>query len=914
MRCSVAALSLLLVVFAVAACLGGAPSANAPAASAAAPIIAPSPPAPPPARDDGRLPVTAIPQRYALALQIDPAQPRFSGVATIQIEIPQPTWHIVMHGRDLHVTRAVARLANLAGAPSADLPATTTTRLAHDGAQPEELVLSFPAALPAGTAMLEIAYDAPFSTDLTGLYRVQEDGRWYAFTQFETTDARRAFPCFDEPGFKTVYDVTIAAPRGMMVLTNAPEKERARTAGETDGQERHTFETSRPMPSYLVAFAIGDFDVAEGQKDPFPIRVITTKGKAGLSGLALEAAAALVAKLGDYFDVRYPYPKLDLVAVPDFAYGAMENAGLITFRDVLLLADPKSGTRIKRLIAQVIAHELAHQWFGDLVTMQWWDDLWLNEGFATWAEAKVVDAWKPSFGASLEAIADMESIMDVDALRTARAVRQPVRSTSEAMEIDKLVYSKGASILRMIESWLGPETFRRGVQRYVHENAWKNARAEDLFAALEYVSTQKVGQLASGFLDRSGVPEVLVSWKCGVGGKEGARVELRASEWRPLGAGGDPARAWTLPVCVASDVQKARTCFTLGAEPIARDLGASCPSWLYPNAEEAGYYRFVIDKRQLQALARSARALDSIDRLGLVSNAWAEVRQGALDPNDLLDLLPAFDGEGNHYVREQIAATLHGLDHGLVDDTALPAFRRFVAARMAGRKAALGWEPARGAKEDDERALERATVLETLGATARDKATLAEAEKYAAKWLADPASIPADTAEIALPLAAIGAGVPRLEQLRAAAKNAKLPEQRMLAIRAMGWIEDGPTLRKALDLALTDEIKLSELRYLFRAVAQQRGAGSTVYAWEKENWAKLRERVPGSYGAETLVGVAGSLCTRAEHDDAQAFFAQATRGIEGVQRKLDEALEKGDTCVALRERGAGNVSKYFGHR
>ncbi|HEY5010008.1 MAG TPA: M1 family metallopeptidase, partial [Acidimicrobiales bacterium] len=371
-----------------------------------------------------------------------------------------------------------------------------------------------------GDALLEIAYDAPFAATLSGLYRVEENGVHYAYTQFESTDARRAFPCFDEPAFKTAYDITIASPAGTMALANSPE---ASHEDGTGGMVVHHFATTRPLPSYLVAFAVGDFDVAEGQTSPFPIRVITTKGRAGLTGIALDAAAGLVAKLGEYFGIRYPYEKLDLVAVPEFDAGAMENPGLVTFRDEILLLDPEHATtEMKRGQAETIAHEFAHQWFGDLVTMQWWDDIWLNEGFATWAEAHMVDAWKPSFGATIDQIADVQFVMDTDALKSARAVRQPVTSTGEVLEsFDGLTYEKGAAVLRMLESWLGPDTFRRGVQRYLHDNAWKNAKADDLFHALEFVSAQSVSEMAHGFLDKPGVPSVQVNWKCG------GKLELR---------------------------------------------------------------------------------------------------------------------------------------------------------------------------------------------------------------------------------------------------------------------------------------------------------------------------------------------------------------------------------------------------
>jgi aminopeptidase N len=775
---------------------------------------------------------------------------------------------------------------------------------------PDELVLSFAQPLPQGAARITLEYSAPFGAELSGLYRVQEDGRWYVYSQFEATDARRAFPCFDEPGFKTPFDVRIVSPSGTIAVANSPESP---FSGQ-DADRAHVFATTPPLPTYLVAMAVGPFDVAEGARTPVPIRMITTHGRAGMAGLALDTAAALLEKLTAYFDIRYPYAKLDLVAVPDFSAGAMENPGLVTFRDVLLLVErERATTSLKRAQAEVIAHEFAHQWFGDLVTMQWWDDLWLNEGFATWAAAKMVDAWHPTFGATLEQIAGEQGVMDTDALETARAVREPVRSTSEAREaFDGVTYDKGAAVLRMLESWVGPDTFRRGVQKYLNDNAWKNARAADLFKAIDFVSAQTVAPLANAFLDQTGVPELLLHWTCS--GPSAGKLELRQSEWRPLGEdrSGGP-RSWTLPVCIASDTQHAKTCFTVGAEPLSRSLGAACPSWVYPNADQAGYYRFVLDRRQLTTLAAAARSLDAAERLGLLSNAWAAVRQGAIAPSALLDVLPSFDGETNRLVVDQVAGTLAGFDQALVDDAARPAFRRYLTKRLLPRKRSLGWEDAKTPTTDD-RALERRTVLWMLGEIAGDEATLAEAERYAARWLADPSSVPSDVAALAVPLASKRSIAVRLSELRAAAKRAATPEDRAIALRAMGWFDDISILRQSLDLMVTDELKLSELHYIFNEAAGRRETRAFVYSWEKENWPKLRARMPGSFGGGMLVGIAGAFCSPADRDDARAFFGPATEQMEGTKRPLEEALERASLCVALHRAGADQVTAYFAHR
>jgi alanyl aminopeptidase len=858
-----------------------------------------SAPSPPP-DVEGHLPVTVRPEHYRVALRVDPAKDRFSAVASIDVSVPAPTSFVVLHGRDLHLTRVEAALT------TARIPATATPRAEAGATHPEEIVLAFAQPLPAGSATIAIEYDAPFAPDLAGLYRVEEGGKAYAYSQFEATDARRAIPCFDEPQYKTPFEITVAAPRSTMALSNTPE---VGSDEGPDGMVVHRFSPTPPLPTYLVALAVGDFDVAEAKGSPLlPIRVVTTKGHSGETASALEGAAALVSKLSEYFDMPYPFAKLDLVAVPELAAGAMENPGLVTFRSTLLLQTEATSTWLRRMQAITIAHELAHQWFGDLVTMRWWDDLWLNEGFATWAEAMAVDAWKPSFAATRDQIAGLGHVMDADGLRSSRAVRQPVSSSIDAdASFDDLTYDKGAAVLRMVERWLGPDTFRRGVQRYLRENAWKTARADDLFRALDYVSGARVEPFASAFLDHPGVPQVFARMSC-AGGK--STLELRQGTWRPLGEP-EPATSttWTLPVCVTGEGRKGEACFTLGTEPIVRQLGQGCPGWFHPNASQSGYYRFVLDSASMLALARAGRSLDPLQRTGVVSNAWAAVRAGTMDPSGLLDVLRAFDGETNRLVLDEVVTALRHVDDVLVDDAVRDRYRRFVAARLGPRKRALGWAASSG--EDDDRRLERQTVLSAMGEMAGDEATLAEAEGFARKWLSDPASVPSDVAGVAVPMASLRAGKERLAELRAVLARADSAPVRITALRAMGSFDDPAVLFDAFDAALSEPVKLSEMRHVFGAALDHRRGRPALYAWVKSHWAKLDARMPGSFGRPQLVQVTASMCSAAERDDAKAFFTEATKSFDGLNRGLDEALETSGLCIALHDHGAADVSRYL---
>ena len=886
------------------ALLAGCPAPPAPPPLRRPPDLETKTPLPPP-RDDGHLPPLAAPLGYAVALDVDPRTTTFTGTVRIEVEVPAKTSYVVLNARALTVTEAHAVVE---GEPSKH-PARTSMRLAH-GAKPptaEELVLAFDSALPPGRASLFLTFSAPFDDELSGVYRVAEGGRWYAFTQFEATDARRAFPCFDEPGFKVPFDVTLTVPSGMLAVANTPETAREDAAAKTTFH----FAPTLPLPTYLVAFTVGELDIRElPRTSKPPIRLITTKGKSVMGTLGLEATAGLVDALATWFAIPYPYEKLDIVAVPDFSAGAMENAGLITFRDERLLLDPaRASVSARRSQALVIAHELAHQWFGNLVTAAWWDDLWLNEGFATWMEWRIVELWRPSYGAHNDAVLSQLGVMDLDALGSARAVRQPVITTSDASEaFDGITYEKGGAVLGTIERWVGEETFQRGIKDYLTSNAFKSVHADRLFAALDKASGKDVTRMAATYLDRPGVPEVTAHLECDPGSRW--HIELAQDAWRPLGTKvpEDQERAWMIPVCVQAQGEKKPLCAELAHGAPSLVAGRKCPAWVHPNAD-ASYYRFAMPEAEILKLAAARAQLDVPMRLSVLSNTWAGVRSGKLKPQVVLKVIALFDDDSSRQVIEEIVSILAQLDAALVEDDARPAFRRVVLARLAKRKKDLGWLPRKDeATGSGDEALLRHDLLWAMGDLAGDEATLREAEEHAAHWLADPTSVDSDTATVAVDLATRHAGAERLAQLLGVIKDGKTREDRMLALRALAGFDDPALLRRALDATLGEEIRGQDIHNVLNAGYGRRGSRMITEAWVRAHWEDLRKKLPGSLGA-SLVTAVGVGCTKAELEERTAFYEPRAATIESAGRSLAVAREASSLCIELRARGAALLTR-----
>ncbi len=869
------ALLALLLLF---ACAGEGPTTSRPplvTATASAPV----PPIPPPSTD-GRLPGLARPMRYALDLAIDPRKDAFSGNEEILVELATDTAHVVLNARDVNVKRASVKIGD------ASAPLRASMRASHGAMEPDELVLSADRVLPKGRATISIAYEAPFGKTLAGLYLARDGGEAYAFTQFEAADARRAFPCFDEPGFKTPFDVKLTVPSGMVALSNAPEQSKS----EHDGQTAVTFATTPPLPTYLVAFAVGHFDVVDlaPQTKP-PIRFVTTHGRGALASITMHAAAEILPLLATYFGIVYPYDKLDLVAVPDFGAGGMENAGIITFRDDSVLLDEHASLRQRRGMIGLMTHELAHQWFGDLVTMKWWDDLWLNEGFATWATYKIVDTYKPAYGAKIDAAASATYIMDQDGLASARAIRQPVASIGQAMEaFDGITYQKGAAILRMIEHTVGEDAFQRGVHAYLTDHAWGNATATDLLSAIDDASKNartSARDLARAYLDGPGVPVAVIDR---IDCKNEVVVQAHEERFAPLGASIDQTAKWPVPFCISPVGAREPVCTTLSQTAVTTASG-KCPA--FSNVDAVAYYRTFWPESAIGGLMHGLHGATDATRVAVLADAWAQARAGKLSGEILLrDVLPAIDHETERHVVDRLISILYDLSD-LVDDATRPAFATYVRARLEPHLARV--ERATG--DEDARLLRRFLTYAEIE-LGEDSALAKKLEGVAKSFRANDKSVDVDYGQVAVELAA-RTGDPA--ELRRAVESAQTPQAHALALRAASGVVDEPAVRAQLDWMLTPAVKLQDVRGILWPLASHHKSRAVTLAWARAHWDTLRQKLPGAL-SRGLVGLAGYACTAEALAETRAFYTQKAATLEGADRPLSQALESASLCVALR--------------
>ena len=833
-----------------------------------------------------RLPTNAVPSHYDIAVAIDLRAASFTGDETIQVHLVAPSELIVLNAAEVAFKEATVTSGGR----------TQTAAVKLNQAR-EQATLTVPSRLPPGDAAVHIKYTGRLNDDLRGLYLSNANNRRYAVTQMEATDARRMFPGFDEPSYKATFALKATIDEGDHAISNGAIV--SDTPGP--GARRHTvtFETTPRMSTYLLALAVGDFVCNEGAADDIPIRICSTPDKRALTGFALESARQVMQFYNRYYSIKYPFKKLDVVAVPDFAAGAMENTAAIFYRETLLLADDNASVGTRKSIAEVLAHEMAHQWFGDLVTMKWWDDLWLNEGFANWMQSKPVKAWKPEWHMELSETASNQSAMGLDALHSTRAVRAKAETPAEINELfDSITYEKGAAILRMVEAWVGEEPFRDGVNAYLDKFKYGNARAEDFWGTLASSTGKPVDKVMATFVDQPGVPLVSLALGCEAGRGTVTLTQERYVADRQARSQ-TSNELWQIPVCMR--LASGKTLCDLLDRKQATVGTDSCQPWTVPNAGARGYYRTALPLVSLRAASAEVPALEPAERMALLGDEWALVRGRRHDVGAFLDLASGFGSERTAQVVGTLIGALAAIEEDLTTEKTREPFRAWVRHLLAPAAADVGWGPGmtpspRAGGDDDTRAL-GAAVVSALGHTGRDPAVLKHARQLVEQELEKPGTVDPTLLGVIVNVAAIDGDATLYDKYVARSRSAVDPEERYRYLYGLASFTDPALVRRTFDYALGPEVRSQDTKVLVAALLGNNAARGLTWDLMRDRWEAIQKKTGEFVGNTVIVGALAAFCDDPHVAEFKAFFA--AHPVPDAERTLAQSLERVTSCAAL---------------
>jgi len=771
---------------------------------------------------DFRLSRTVTPVRYDLAIEVDLDAWQFRGSEEIEVLVAEPTTTVTVHALELEISAVRALLADGA-------------RLVADVSYnpvAETATLTFPRPLPTGFIRLYCDFRGAILARLRGFYRSLKDGARYAATQFEAADARRAFPCFDEPAFKARFALTLNVPSALVAVANGAVLRETDLGG---GRKEVQFAETPPISSYLVAYTVGPYEATPvvHTATGWPVRVFLPRGMAAKGVYARDAHARSLEYLEDYTGIPYPYAKVDAIGVPDFEAGAMENPGAITYRLTAIAADAeRASTPALKGIYYTAAHELTHMWWGDLVTMAWWDDLWLNESFATFIGYKVVADLVPEWGMWRDFVATLARPFALDALASTHPISFEVRNAKQATErFDVITYWKGAGVVRMLEGFLGAEVFRRGVRTYLERYREANATADDFWRELGVASGRDVAAIANAWITLPGHP--LLSFTA----TDGAlRVRQERFSSDPDAVPSATADLWPTPVVLkvgtAAGVRAVRAVVDRAEQIVPLD---DC-DWFFPNGDGAGFYRFALDDASLARLVPVVQsALTPPERLTLVGNQWALTKACRIDVAQFLAMLAGFRDERDRAVLAAVTERLYWMATHLVDEASEPAFSGFAADFYRPHVEALGWEARAGESVDDR--LRRATAIGALGELGGDAAVIAEAQQRLARYLVDPAAIDPNLASAVVGIAARAGDAALyeryLEHKRAAAND---PEEEQRFLIGLTAFEAPDLVQRTLALTLGDEVRPQDRAHVYARLLGGRAARQAAWEFVHTRW------------------------------------------------------------------------------
>ncbi|MFT6991523.1 MAG: alanyl aminopeptidase [Paraglaciecola sp.] len=825
-----------------------------------------------------RLSTFIKPSFQQITLKVDPDSPVFSGETAITIDVTKATDTIGFYQKDLNIQQAYLSKGDTR------IPLTVTSHeyeIQHAKANQN---------ITANRYTLHIVFDGKFNTTSDGMYLSKFEGLNYVFTQFEDMYARRAFPSFDEPGFKIPYQVTIMSPEKHTVLSNTLVKKRTLK----DGWQTVEFNKTKPMPSYLVALAVGELDSYDIPNLSVPGKIYTPKGQAQRTKFAAKNTAGILQNLERYFGSPYPYEKLDFIAVPNFTFGAMENAGLVTYRSSLLLLEDEPRLAEQSSTLNVIAHELAHMWYGNLVTMAWWDDLWLNEAFASWMASKVMMDLYPEQNFKGRLV--QEGAFGADASPTVRPVKKVVKSQTDVMDGLGLNYSKGESILQLIESMVGEKAFQKGIQTYMKNNAWKNAQADDLWEVLSTVADFDVPAMMKTYLEQPSYPLVEFA----------ANGEVSQSRYHLKGAEVEP-QTWIVPLAIRykKNGKVSRTNLFLNeAKTTVSELAEA--DWIFPNENAMGYMRWKVSTEQLSALLKDMSVLNVREKKSLLYNIEALFSAGEIELGEMMAAMDALVDDSDPMIGRAVVATMNDFLY-LVDVNNEAMFGQFVAKKLTPWFERLGVVDQPDDSTDTTRL--RGSVYGMLSRYANTPQVEQVSTELANQYLADPTSVPRSIATRALRNMARFSEQDWFTKLKGYYVSHSDANTRGTISRAMIFINENK-IEKTLDFALSEHVSPANTITSVYAAMSGLDDHTMFYAWLDKNFAALSKKMP-AYHMARMPEYFSTSCDADNIKLAEKFFADKKVNFEGMARSYDIAIYSAKQCVSLKKANQANFNRYL---
>ncbi len=847
------------------------------------------------------------PVSYKVDLTLDPQKDDFTGAIRIKLDIKTPTDTIWLNQEKITVKTATLTVGGQ----------TFSAKTLPGG---DDFVgFQFESPIPAGAAELTIAYSGVVITkNSSAVFRQQDSGNWYIFSQFEPTDARGAFPCFDEPSYKVPWQLTLHVPAADTAISNTSvefEKNRG-------GIRTVAFRETKPLPSYLVAFATGPFEYVPAgftAQNHVPVRIVVPKGHSAEARYAAEVTATIINRHEQYFGIPFPYDKADQVAVPDTSgWGAMENPGMVTYALNIILAKPESDSiGRQRGYAETAAHELAHQWFGDLVTTAWWNDIWLNEAFATWMEQKLISEWKPEWKSDVGDVGGKLYAEREDSLISARKIRQPIEAKDDINNaFDGITYVKGAAVIGMFESYMGAEDFRAGVQHYMKQYAFKTATAPEFLDSLSSVGKKNVGPSFATFLNQAGVPIISVALKCDQGSP---LIHLEQSRFLPLGSKGSADQVWSVPVCVrygtGDSGQSECLLMTKPAMDYTLKNAKSCPAWVQANDNAKGYYREDYKGGLLAALTAGSvdARLNAPERVDFMGNAQALSTAGKLPASDALALVQTFHADAErHVLQGAVQLALAPRSH-LVPENLMPNYRRFLLQNFQARAHELGWVPKPGESEDI--GLLRPNLDDIVSTTGGDEAFAAQAKDLTEKWFANHSAVDPNMVNAVLGTAAYYGDKTLFERFLAEFKKTQDKQVRDELIGAMGSFRDQPAIEAGMNALVSGEVPFMEGAFLLFNGMGQASTRKLPFEFLKAHFDQVTSKMPSGGGFDfgsVLPQVGDGFCDVQSRTELQDFFKPRVDKFVGAPRALDQVLETIDLCIANKAAQEPSVVSFLG--